>query len=457
MNENKVKIRGIYSTALTKFLLNNGFKIVDPSNKINERFNTENSYDSANILLCDKNDMNGIIINGKGSESLIEVLQGYFIDSVIRKIETGTIYRGTIKKIDKNKNIIFVNIGNNEEGILNLEEYWGFLRENEKVIVQLKGIINGKKILSSKLRIFGDSLILIKEGFNKVSKNIYDEEERKRLMNIANKIKIEGWSILWKSHAQGKPDLELVTEVNQLIQKEKDIRNKLNNIKEDGIIERGSLVYIVDFGGISKQKLDNLRKSVANTVIGHHFLKAGGYSMLTDFAESLNIDDNILTDKINKVLKEEGPKEGSYYEIIHKKANGRDIIMKGTVIKAEENEVLIRRNLRYGKFLDGLQINIDEGDYAITSIKPGSWTLTHKYFNKEGFQKGSYININTPIEVYPKFARYIDLEVDVIERNNKREIIDLEKLEEIKKIKAISQELYDKALEIANKIVQESN
>jgi len=131
--------------------------------------------------------------------------------------------------------------------------------------------------------------------------------------------------------------------------------------------------------------------------------------------------------------------------------------MKGTVIKAEENEVLIRRNLRYGKFLDGLQINIDEGDYAITSIKPGSWTLTHKYFNKEGFQKGSYININTPIEVYPKFARYIDLEVDVIERNNKREIIDLEKLEEIKKIKAISQELYDKALEIANKIVQESN
>ena len=34
----RIKIRGIYSTALTKFALDAGFRIVEPSEKVRERF-----------------------------------------------------------------------------------------------------------------------------------------------------------------------------------------------------------------------------------------------------------------------------------------------------------------------------------------------------------------------------------------------------------------------------------
>lgn len=177
----RVKVRGIYSTALTKFLTTNGFEIANPSDAINERFDMSSTTDTADVLVYDKADMNGVTINGVGAERLVGALQSYFFDTVVKKMEMGAIHRGKIKRIETKYNNIYVDLGNDEEGILNLYDYWGFLREGEKVLVQVKGAIRGVKLLSTKLRLFGDHIILIKDGFAKVSRHISDPAERQRL------------------------------------------------------------------------------------------------------------------------------------------------------------------------------------------------------------------------------------------------------------------------------------
>lgn len=451
----KIKVRGIYSTAITKLLVENGFEIANPSSAINERFSIENKDHGADVLVYDKEDSNGVTINGNGAEKITEVMQSQFLDTLIRKSETGAIYLGKIKQIENKFKNIFVDLGNGEEGVLNLQNYWGFLKEGEKVLVQVKGTIFNKKILSTQLRLFGDNTILIKGGFTKVSKNISSSTERERLLKISKQVTLDGWGILWKAQADGKSDAELVSEINRLVEDEKNLNESFKQKNEPGLIKPGTCTYFVDFGSMSKHKLDKIRSKVLHTITGHHFLKAGGYATLADFAESLQVDDEIITKKINKVLMDDGPKPSMWYTIIHKKPSGRDVVFNGIVETATEEEVVIKRFLRSGGRLDGIGGTIDEGDYAITKIKPGNWYIVHKYFNKEGFPKGVYININTPVEIYPRVARYIDLEVDVVERADKREIIDMEKLERAIREKMISKQLSEKAIEVANQLLKE--
>jgi len=450
----KVKVRGIYTTALTKILTENGFELANPSKIINERFNITENKEPADTLVYDKEDLNGITISGTYAEKIVELLNKNFFDISVRKNETGMIYCGKIKRIETKYKKIWMDLGNGEEGILSLQNYWGFLRDGEKVLVQVKNSIRGLKILSTQLRIFGENMILIKDGFTKVSDYISSKKERDRLRKLSSSVKLEGWGVLWKSLAEGKSDEELISELNSLVAQESEIKESFGQMTDPGVVKEGLKVYFVDFGSMAKQALDQIRKNVITTVVGHHFLKAGGYTILTDFAESLDgIDNDIVKRKINKVLQNEGPQPGQRYRIIHKKPGTKDVVFNG-IIKEVGDSITVKRLLHSGGRLDGIGGSIDEGDYAITTFKPGSWKTTHKYFNKDGYPKGVYININTPIEVYPSFARNIDLEVDVVEKDDKREIVDVEKLEMVRSAGIIKSELADKALQIANEILK---
>ena len=449
----KVKIRGIYTTALTQLLKEERVDVVQPSSVITERFNMEN-IEPATTIIYDKDDLNGITISGANSKEVADIIFKKLSDSIIRKVEIGEVYCGKIKRIENKFGNIIVDLGN-EEGILPLQNYWGFLREGEKVLVQVKGKVRNKKILSAKLRIFGENAVLIKDGFTKISRYIKSNEEKEKLERISNELKEDGWGILWKAFAEGKDEEELRGEIKNLFAQEKEIREKFNQMTNPGLIKEGVEVFFIEFGAISKKEMDNLRKKVVTTIPGHHFLKSGNYSIVVDFAESLeNVDYNIIANKLNGALKKNGPNPGMFYEIHQKKANGKEIIFKGIVESVKDEEIVIKRRLHAGGRYDGIGGQIQQGDYAITKFKPNSWIVEHTYFDKNGFQKGKYYNINTPVETYPNFARYIDLEVDVAEKGEKKEIIDLEKLERVTNEGIIKKELAEKAIEIANKIVK---
>jgi hypothetical protein len=83
----RLKIRGIYSTALTRFSLDSGYKIVDPSSTIRERFDVgflDGDYD---ILIQDRDDLQGIVLRGEADQlcSLLAGMQETFLDAIIEK------------------------------------------------------------------------------------------------------------------------------------------------------------------------------------------------------------------------------------------------------------------------------------------------------------------------------------------------------------------------------------
>ena len=438
----RIKIRGIYATALSKFLKDKGYEIVNLSDEMKKRINGDNG--NIDTVISDKEDKNGVIISGEHSNEISELLKNNF-DGITNKYSIGDIYIGKITGVNQRDGTISIDIGS-RNGILNLSDYFGFTKNGEKVLVQIKH--NSKiPILTTKLRIFGDNAVIIKGGYNNVSKYISNGEERERLINLK---RIEGWGILWKSTAEGKGSEELIKEINKLIEKKEKIKKIFETKDESGKIFSGMEYYVVDFGGEAKLKLDEIRNKVTRTIEGHHILKSGGFSLLVDFAEKINLD---TTKALKEVIREIGPRVGMFYEIIQKKMNGRDIYVKGTITKVNEEEITMKRNIRYSGQYDGLDMPIEKGDYAITHIYPMKWYIIHEYFSKDGKLKGKYININTPTEVFPKFTRYIDLEVDIVEKDDKRKMIDIDKLDEVKKDGKISSEFYNFIMQKSNSIL----
>ena len=83
-----VRVRGIYSTALTKLFKDLNFPIVEPSQKISERFTP---LDSEQVYLrpveiTDRSDRQGVIVQGEPTQTkqVIEAMRTNFLDMVLK-------------------------------------------------------------------------------------------------------------------------------------------------------------------------------------------------------------------------------------------------------------------------------------------------------------------------------------------------------------------------------------
>ncbi|MFW9807316.1 MAG: DUF402 domain-containing protein, partial [Candidatus Thorarchaeota archaeon] len=115
--------------------------------------------------------------------------------------------------------------------------------------------------------------------------------------------------------------------------------------------------------------------------------------------------------------------------IEHVKLDGRNIVLaRGRVAETNSKGFVIRRQFRHTNrklklgqdTYESVDVVSSEGDYALTQVVPGALTLVTDYYSREGFLKGTYININTGVEVYPSNGnspgriRYVDLEIDIV-------------------------------------------
>lgn len=194
----------------------------------------------------------------------------------------------------------------------------------------------------------------------------------------------------------------------------------------------------IEFPAISKKNLDALRGLVTPTIDGHHHFKAcgGKISYLLEMAEKM-LEKDAPRNEVEKLFVEsvmaEYPTVDSRIDIEHVKIDGRLFHLNNArIVDFDEKEGSLRllRTFKKSGTYDGLRMRKDPNDYALTEMRIGDWSFRTKYFSSDGRYKGTYINLNTPVELYPDKIRYVDLEVDVcLWPDGKMEKLDLDKLE----------------------------
>ena len=292
----KARARGIYSTALTKLLLDNGFDITQPSITTRERFNLKDIEGSPDLDIYDRWDLQGVRALGKAGAvaDFVSTLQSCLDDVVIRK--------------------------------------WPFTFDG--------------------------------------------------------------------NHKGG---------------------TKRSASETDAVLLDIGTAVDVEFPALSKEALDGIRRSVVSTIDGHHFYKAcgGKISSSLDMAERL-LQATSSHEEVMRLFRQatdaEYPDEGSVVEIDHVKLDGRVLQLGKALIEDFDHTSSLMRLSRIFEtkgIYDGLAIRRAPGDRAVTTAQLGEWHLVTRYFSREGRYKGAYINLNTPIELYPHGIRYVDLEVDV--------------------------------------------
>lgn len=433
----KAKVRGIYTTALTKLLLENGFQIVQPSQAIKTRFGVPDNDDLPDIKIKDRYDFQGIVALGSAEaiEALKAAINSSFEDALTRRwnVSLDGIYKGKI--VNANEKMVYVDIGQGTVGMLPKQEAQS---ENRKeVIVQVERERLGRRtpVLTTQLKIVGKYAILVRKGGTGVSLKIQDLNKRAELYALGTQLSLEGWGIIWRETASRMPKEFLEKEIAKLANKVKTLDEKATSAEAPSLLLEGLYFLDVEFPYASKKELDKLRASVTPTLEGHHFYKScgGNVSAALEMAEKLleNGQSHTEVEELFKRQTQEFPDEGTIVDVEHVKLSGAVFHLGQAMIETINNEeIKYSRTIRAEGFYDGLGVMKEAGDKAVSETKTGEWYIKTNYFSKDGQWKGTYINLNTPVEVYPTAIRYVDLEVDFcIHPNGKAKIIDMEKLE----------------------------
>jgi len=450
----KAQVRGIYSTALTKLLLDNDFEIVQPSTRIKERFNLEDNMEPPDLVIYDRRSRHGVYVRGKAEpiDLFCSILRSRLDDAVIRRwtFTIGGIYKGLVKQVDSATSAVLVDIGP-ALGRISREEVADL--KSEQVVVQARtGLGSEIPVLTTNITIPGKYAVLTSQHLVKVSKRLLDFRERSRLLQLGEKMAPPNWGIIWRRTAANQTAEVLENEVSSLVKEGESFLEKAEQVEAPAVLWEGSHLTNVEFPALSKAELDEIRRAVTPTMKKHHFYKAcsGRVSVALEMAEKLLTKGHAyknVEELFKQTVEREYPTVGSLIEIEHVKLDGKVFHLgKGLIQNLDHNgstvSVRFRRDFMKKGLYDGLKIPKEPDDYAITEVKIGEWHFKTLYFSKQGQLKGTYVNLNTPVELYPYGIRYVDLEVDVCMWPSGR----VEKLDEEKLEKALEEGLVSERL-----------
>ncbi len=175
----------------------------------------------------------------------------------------------------------------------------------------------------------------------------------------------------------------------------------------------------VEFPALSKLRLDEMRTQITPTINGHHYYKACGkvVSAALEMAERM-LESNATREDVErlfqKTIEPEYPVEGSLISVEHVKPDGKVYNLGWARIeKCEDCGLVYSRVFETKGTYDDLATPKEPGDRAVTEAKVGEWHYITRYFSRDGVFKGAHVNVNTPLELYPRWIRYVDLEVDI--------------------------------------------
>ncbi len=461
------RIRGIYSTSLTKLLQDFGFAITQSSQVIRERFKLQtSSVEHPTIDIHDRKDKQGVIIRANPSffddlNSILEKLKDIFLDLVVlkRKALVGGFYKGKVIETIEEKNISYIDLGELDGILFDCESSTG-----DEILVRVveaeRNEEKKKAVLSREITVPGQYAVLIPTQTVKISKRIYGPK-RSSLYHLGKAIMPYNWGILWRTAAASQEPPILINEVEQLAKEAEELLKKHHTIKSPALLREGYKEVVLLFPKISKGKLDEIRSEIIPTIPEHHKLKSFGpeFSLAIDLAEKFLLqkpeEKDLIQNNLMEILSDKLPKVGQELYMDHMKLDGRIFYLGPGRIVELNDCIKIIRYFSPGGFYDGLNVPKEEGDYGITCFKENEWNFSTSYYNEDGELKGTYFNINTPIELYPGKVQYVDLEIDVLLfPDGTSQIIDEEKLREFYDTDHISETLFNKAVIVANNLLK---
>jgi Ribonuclease G/E len=235
---------------------------------------------------------------------------------------------------------------------------------------------------------------------------------------------------------------------------------------EPRIVARGEYISIVALPKTAKMVMDSLRRSLYPTVNRHHEIKSWGgevESAIVDYAEE-GVKRGAWGPEAGDIAAEfiaMKLQEASKVYIRHVTPDRRRISLGPFTVTSVskssspgEVQVILERVFRSHGTLDALGVEKRPGDRGVTRVDSSKWYVIHEYYSQSGELLGVYVNINTPPEVGSKEIKYLDLYVDVVMRPGEEpEIVDMEELERAYAEGLITERLYRKAREEAEKTV----
>ncbi len=464
MSSCKVRIRGIYATALTKLLLDRGYTIVQPSDVIISRFNIENpSYAPPDVTIKDSERVRGALtLIGKCwavekvLNDLLELCDEIFVWKC--KVPLHAIIKAVVKRVESNR-VVF-DLGQGVEGILPTLSAPLYREGDCLAVTVVKTAVTDDEeiILSTDLRIDGEYASLIPGGRVYLSRHIKDPERKAELLSLGMMFldKLGGYGIKWRSSAQYADTQTLIKEIENLLSRLNQLKDQINNAQPYEVIQEGECIAEVILTGNMRRLLDDIRNEVVPTVLNHHSLKI--YMRKTtviDYTEHIlsYVPDRRV--EISNAMLDFMFSRAYRITIRHVKPDGTVVkIGPAQVLKYENGTLLLYRKLKPGGVLDGLGVEKQEGDFAISYVKLGEMYVVHAYFNKDKQLKGIYININTPVEPTKGGVLYVDLYVDIVKRPEELEprIVDLEQLDQLKSRGVIKESFYNRVIELVNNV-----
>ncbi|WP_255170648.1 DUF402 domain-containing protein [Natrononativus amylolyticus] len=466
-----VRVRGIYTTAITRLLREREFEVVQASEPIRDRFDAAFPSEPAAVAVETTRDRQGVAVSGEPDavDAVASELEDLAIDTFRWEavVPKGAVFDGEVIEVDGGSGAV-VNLGDDRRGYLRYEDVDGYVDSGNRYRVQVREPAppwdDDRPLVAPNLEV-GGGLVTLSRARSGVSAAVSGERGTE-LVGMTDLLSVDvpdGWGVRWQRAARDA-DLEAMgTALERASERARAIEDDLDGVDESEDPRRLAAPEATAwlwFGRESRFALDDLRRAVETTIPGHHRTKAAdrAASAAVDFAEAVVDPADDGDDRefpFAAVSRQFGPQRGDRIALGHGKPDGRLITLgRGEVTDWDSaGNVTLERSMRGGGTYDALEVPKEDGDVAVTKLREGRWWYPTTYRDSSGETKGTYVNVCTPVELFPDCARYVDLYVDVIRRpDGSVEIVDRDELEEAVADGLVSEPLAEKARGVANAV-----
>jgi hypothetical protein len=461
----RVRVRGIYSTALTRLLLDEGHDVVQASRPIRERFDAEFGNGDHDVSVSTTADRQGVGVTGH-SEDVATVgrrCRDVGVDALTWAADApfGAVFDGRVRETLGSGAV--VDLGRTR-GFLPYDAVDGYVDVDDELRVQVTDPRppwdDRRPELGTEIAATAGLATLVRGGSG-VSVDTRDDAAGRELAGMTEFLDADvpdGWGLRW-SHAATDADMAtLSASLDRAATRTAELDAELDDAggaAPTRTVASPLATTWVWFGRASRFALDDVRRRVTTTMPGHHRIKAAheAASAGVDFAEALcapsgEFPFGVVTDQF-------GPVEGDEVAIGHGKPDGALVVLgRGEVVERDADGTLaVRRQMSGGGRYDALETPRAEGDTALTKFREGRWWYPTVYRSADGEHKGTYVNVCTPVECFPETVRYVDLHVDVVKRpDGEVERVDDDELDEAVEAGDVSEALAEKARRVATSI-----